>query len=421
MKRKVLWFSNCPITETHGGSTGTWLSAMAHALVESGEIALTNISQAKLAKPTRRDCGDIHQWLFPIEQLNKHGLPPSRTTHAIRRIVEDVAPDLLHVWGTENYWGLLTSRKMIQGPTILEMQGIKYACAEVYYGGLSFSELLRCIGPLELLRPSSSIFLGKRRFKNWGKFEKEMICNHDTISTQSNWVRSYVNAVNPNARLIETGILLRKEFYQASSWSMQADPRSANTSIFTISSGAAAYKGLHVLFRAISILKNKFPNISLKIAGNQIAGGLRKSGYVRWIEGESRRLEIQERIQWLGPLDAAGIINQIQHSLAVVIPSFIESYCLALAEAMYLGAPLVVSYAGAMPELAQDETSALFFPMGDAVACAAKIEHLLNFNEVATRIGENARAAGLNRNNPADILARQLQIYELATGYRNKL
>ncbi len=409
--KKILWFCNCPITDFSENSTGTWLSAMAQVLIRSGEVELAVVSQTRTKDTIRKDCGAIRQWLLPLDKTDSNGLPPEKTLTVIQSVVNDVQPDLIHIWGTENYWGMLTCRGLISVPTILEMQGIMYACADVFYGGLNLSELIRCIGPLEVLSPGNLLYLRKRSFERWGKFEKEIIQGHDNISTQSEWVRSHVRTVNPKAKLFKTGIILRKEFYTASAWSPQLVPDNSSTTVFTISAGATAYKGLHVLLRAIAILKHTLPNIKLIIAGHQIAHGIRKSGYVRWLESEIHRLRIKAQIHWLGPLDAIEIIKHIQQSSMVVIPSFIESYCLSLAETMLLGAPLVVSYAGAMPELARDEESALFFPPGDEVACASRIGRLILDKDLAIRLGRNARKVALKRNEVSGILAQQLRIY----------
>lgn len=393
---------------------------MGKALSESGEVRLANISQAKVSKPIRMDCGSIFQWLVPFERTGRNGLPSTRTIRTIQKIVAELKPDLIHVWGTENYWGLITARGLISGPSLLEMQGIKYACAPVYYGGLSLTECMRCIGPLEILRPSYSLFLGKVLFEKWGRFEKEMILGHKNISTQSDWVRSHVKALRPGLQLFKTGLILRKDFYEAHPWSPKVDIDHAAPNIFTISSGATAYKGLHVLFRSIAILKYNFPHITLNIAGAQIKPGIRMSGYARWLKREIRHLNIEKNINWLGPMNSNGIIEQIQRSSVIVIPSFVESYSVALAEAMQLGAPLVVSFSGAMPELARNEESALFFSPGDSTMCARSIEQILNDQTLAVRLGNNARSFGLRRNDPTRILSQQLGIYNTVLSTRGK-
>ena len=411
--KTVLWLCNRPIEEDADRRDGTWFTAMARALAASGEIRLATVSQAKVKSVVRCDLGDIEQWVVPYESLGRNGLPPRRTVKAIQQAAAEIKPDLVHVWGTENCWGLLTARGMLAGPVVLDIQGIKYVCARVYYGGLTLTERIRCVGPLDILLPGRSFFLGKQRFERWGKFEKEMIMKHQCISTQSDWVRAHVRAVNPQCAMFKTCIALRREFFATAPWTPQGNQNKETPVIFTSSSSAAAYKGFHVLMRAIAILKKKYPGIVLNVAGDIIKKGIRRSGYSRWLQSEARRLKIEDNICWLGPLDADGIIRQFRHASAVVIPSFIETYSLALAEAMLVGVPVVASYAGAMPELANDGESALFFPPGDESACAWQLDRILSDGELSIRLSHNARKTGLSRNAPHAVLEQQLEIYNI--------
>lgn len=411
MRKTILWFCNRPIEESEDRRDGTWFTTMARSLVESGDIRLAIVAQAKVKGITRHDFGDINQWVVPYEFLNKHGLPSDRTIDVIKKVADEVNPDLIHVWGTENYWGLLTARRFLKTSSLLEIQGLKYECANVYYGGLSLIALARYMGLLEILRPGSSLILGKLRFKRWGKFEKEMILKHKYISTQSDWVRTHIRRLKPDGNLFETGIMLRNEFYNAQPWLIKKAMDSSVPSVFASTSGSVPYKGLHVLMKAIGILKKKYPKIVLNIAGNIQKKGIRKDCYTRFLQAESRRLRIIDNIHFLGPLDANGIIQQLYKSSVVAIPSFIETYSLALAEAMFLGVPAVASYAGAMPELARDGESVLFFPIGDAVSCAMQIDKLLSDQKLAGHLSQNARKIGLLRNDWHLVLEKQIEIY----------
>ena len=420
MMKTVLWLCNRPIEDSADRRDGTWFTAMARALIESGQIRLATVSQAKVKGAVRCDLEGMTQWVVPYEPLGRNGLPSRRTVEAIRRAADEIKPDLIHVWGTENYWGLLTARGMLEGPAVLEIQGIKYAYARVYYGGLSMTERIRCIGPLEILRPTSHLFFGKRRFERWGRFEKEMILKHKYISTQSDWVRAHVLTLKPGCTLFNTGIILRREFFEARPWKTPEDQDTGAPAVFASSSGTPAYKGLHVLMRAIAILKRKYPRIVLNVAGNIMKKGIRKSGYARWLQNEARRLRIADNICWLGPLDADGIIRQFHQATAAVIPSFVETYSLALAEAMLVGVPTVVSYAGAMPELARDGESALFFPPGDESACAWQLDRIFSDQALAGRLSQNARQTGLSRNEPRAVVERQIGIYNEIFGRGNE-
>lgn len=410
---KVLWLSNRLFSPVPDSSSGTWLTVMGNALAASGEVQLANISQDKVGAITRCDCNGIAQWAVPYDNLKNDGLPPQKTVEAIQKAVAEFSPDLIHVWGTECYWGLLTARQLLPGRALLDMQGLKYACAQAYYGGLTFTELLRCIGPKELLLPKSSIFLTRRSFQNWGRFEAEMIRGHRYVSTQSDWIRSHVAAITGSAQVFETGILLRPEFLAAKPWT---PPAAGLPTFFTSCGCSTAYKGLHTVLHALAIVKHRHPGVVLNVAGHRPRTGLRRSGYEHYVEREVRALGLSDHVRWLGPLDAGGLIREMCRASAVVVPSFVESYSLAMAEAMSLGAPTVASYAGAMPELAKHEESALFFPPGDAMFCASLLARLVSPDGKAERIGRNARVAALQRHAPEPVVRRQMQIYHAVCG-----
>ncbi|MDP4238366.1 MAG: glycosyltransferase family 4 protein [Bacteroidota bacterium] len=409
-KKKILWFSLYPFREENMRSTGTWLGSMIQALLETDEVELYNVAFGNVEEPTRKDCKKVSQWIIPHEKINKKGLPSRKTINYIKKLEAEISPDLIHIWGTESYWGMLAAQKILSAPVLLDMQGIIVACAKVYYGGLTNKELIECIGLKEILLPIRHLYFRKRGFEKKGIHERYIIQNTPFISVQSEWVKTYIEHENPVCKIFPTGIMLRKEFYEAQPWTIE---NRENPVIFTSSSGSVSYKGLHVLFRAIAVLKQKFPTIQLRIAGiiQYAKYGYIRDGYSAWLLKEAKRLDIVDSIVWLGGLNAEEIVDQFHAASAVVIPSYVESYCLVLAEAMIVGVPTAVSYAGAMPELARHNESALYFPVGDYMSCACQIEKLLFNKALAEKLSKQAREEGLNRNNANKVVKRQLEIY----------
>jgi glycosyltransferase involved in cell wall biosynthesis len=409
---KIFWFTNVPFTNGSIASTGTWIEAMGNALVKLGKVEILCISQAKVRCIEKHDYGVIKQWLVPYEKLGRDGLPCNQTIRGIQQLVEKEKPDLIHVWGTENYWGLLTARGIVNGPAILDMQGIVSECARVFYGGLTFAERLSCIGPLEIMRPAKSIFLGRRLFERMSVFEKEIIRGHRFISIQSEWVKSHVLAENPQCTIFKKDLVLRKEFTNSPVWKPATKTAKLAPVIFFSSAGSAPYKGFHVLIRAMNILKRKYPHIILKIAGDHLKNGVRRSGYIRWIQRLLKDYRIVDNVRWLGPLDASGILMELHDSSLVVIPSFVESYSLAFAEAMYIGIPVVASNTAALPELGLDEVSALYFQAGNSEDCAGKISRIITEEGLCERLSNSSRELSIRRNNTKFLLDQQTDIYK---------
>lgn len=406
IKLRILWFCNLKFSGEESKTSGSWLNALGSALVENEHIELCNITAGNVKRITRQDFGEIMQWIVPYQSKLKCGLPKRKIIKEIQEIVKQINPSIIHVWGTENYFGVLTAQKYINGTVILEIQGLKYAIEKYFYAGLNTFNLFKCIAFKDFLRPSESIFQLKSAFSKWGKIEKEIIRNHSIISVQSNWSKSQVQAVNPGAKILETKRALRKEFYVASQWNAEACTKYR---IFTSLASIISYKGLHILIDSISLLKKKYPKIKLAIAGYR-AYGLRQNGYTKWLTKRIQKLGLVENIEWLGMLDSGKLIAEMHKANVTVIPSFIESYCLGLFEALAIGVPTVVSFAGAMPELATHEVEALFFQPGDAIMCANCIERFLESEEFAISISNNS-IKRMQTNKVIDVSQVQYAIY----------
>jgi glycosyltransferase involved in cell wall biosynthesis len=402
---RVLWFSNKMLSRNDRGSSGTWLDAMSQALIASREVELGNITFGPVREIACQDFDSVRQWIVPGNMPLHDGLPSDRVIASIVKTVESFSPDLVHVWGTEYFWGLLSARKHIPYPVLLEIQGLKFAIAPVFSGGLTFREQLSCIGLRELMK-GSTIFQMRRKYERWGILEREIISGHRFISTQLKWALSQVKTINRNGMLFHCDCLLRKPFYVAAP---HAPAR--NNKIFCSMAYSAPFKGLHVAIRAVSILKPRFPDIELRIAGIHQKTGLRSDGYVSWVARKIERLGIVSNVVWLGVLTASQIIEEMQRCSCVLIPSFIENASLAFTEAMIIGTPIVASFVGSLPDLARDEESALFFSPGDVPVCAFQIERIFSDRNLAARLSKRARECALRQHDPERILTMQLDIY----------
>jgi glycosyltransferase involved in cell wall biosynthesis len=415
-KMRILWLSNKLQSSTNDNYTGGWLNAMAEALIKNGEVELANISRGMVTKITRHDFGEICQWIVPL--ASKAGpyseFEAGNLSREIRNIINEYSPDLIHIWGTEDIWGLLTPRKFVQKAVLLETQGMKSAISRVFHGGLTISEQLACIGLKEILK-GSTIFHERERHRKWESIDKAIISGHHFIAVQTEWMEAQVRVINCQAKIFRSDRLLRNIFYEKSPWKY-----SDKTTIFCSAAYPSPFKGLHVVIRAMAILKNHLPNVQLRIAGGLQKSGIRQDGYIAWLNREIKKLHLDSCIAWLGPISASQMADEIKSSAAMVLPSFIENCSNLMQEGMMIGAPLVVSYVGGLPSLARDEESVLFVPAGDEVMCAHQIERLILDQSLAERISHRAREIALERNNYKKVIQNQIDIYrQVIAEYKN--
>jgi len=412
MKKKILWLCNHCFSDAPDSQSGTWLGAMGKSLAANGEYSLFNITQTVGGCFEESRVSGIVQWTVPWQRkLDSKGLPEKKVVDWIVNKIHEIDPDIIHVWGTECYWGMITAMYQFNAKVLIDVQGIRFAIAKPYMGGLSPMEIIKCHGLKELLRPSASILYKQRSFEKALKEERFILSNHDYVSFQSEWSKAHLNFLNPSAALFRTYRMLRQEFYLASKW---LPPKGAVRHIFVSTSADVPYKGLHVIFKALSILKSQYgygENIILNVAGTIPPQGIRRGGYAKWLDGLIAKQGISRNIVFHGALDALGLIELMHKCSVAVFPSCIESYGLALAEAQYIGLPSVVSYAGAMPELTGDGASALYFQPGDDIVCAERINRILNDAEQALRISNQAALIAAKRNDPERAVRRQKEIY----------
>ena len=299
----------------------------------------------------------------------------------------------------------LLPRKLIKQESLLEIQGFKFSVAKVFNGGLSLIEQLKCIGIKEILK-RSMIYQERRKFERWGRKEIEILTNHQNINVQTEWVESQVRAINPTCTTFKNDFALRSPFYRTLPWKY-----SGNYRVFCSAAYPAPFKGLHVAIRAVALLNKNMPNINLHIAGSLQNQGLRQNGYIAWLNREIIKLGISSNVNWLGPLSADRIVEELKICSAAVFPSYVESYCLALAESMMIGVPSIVGYTGGTSCLAHDGETALFFPPGDVAMCAHQIRRVLIDRELSEHLSHRAIEVAKKRSDPKKIVSRQLEIY----------
>jgi glycosyltransferase involved in cell wall biosynthesis len=181
--------------------------------------------------------------------------------------------------------------------------------------------------------------------------------------------------------------------------------------IFTTAAYPSPFKGLHVAIQAVAALRHRYPGVRLRIAGPLQRSGVRQNGYVRWLNALARESQLEGHVEWLGALSALDIVRELQSAGAALIPTFVESYCVAMAEAMRVGTPTVAAFTGGTAHLGRDEETCLFFPPGDVAMCAYQLDRLLADQELALRLSHQAREVALVRHDRTRLVHSQIDTY----------
>lgn len=408
---KVVWLCNARFTSKKIKFTGSWLQPLAERLQETCKVQIVNICRANVKSMLKENSGMIVQYVLPARKTKRYGhIPDKLTVQEIIDIVSLEQPDLIHIWGTESIWAYLNPILSKSFKTIMDIQGLLAPYSDYYYGGLTNREIFRSIHLKELLMPTRTLYYKRKIFKERGKQETKYLQTFTNISVQSEWVKNYIKFVVPHSKIYSTNIILRDGFYKAQPWVYKDNKESPI--IYSSCAAAVPYKGMHILIKAIGLLKEKYPNIQLHLAGQINVGSRLIDGYSIYINKLVRNLGVRDNVYFLGSIDEDKIINELQKCNVCVVPSFIETYCLAFAESMILGVPTVVSYAGALPEFAESNKDALFYNSIDYYTLAGYIDKLIQNRELAQMISTNCRRKRLIENNQQRVIDNQLSIYQ---------
>jgi glycosyltransferase involved in cell wall biosynthesis len=408
-KIRILWFCNTYLSDSDIVATGTWLDSMARGLLATQQLELGIIALGPVKRFTLRDYLQVKQWIVPVRSsAGSNGLPSHSLVGQVISACQSFMPDLVHVWGTESFWGLLISRGLIQVPSVLTLQGVRQRIAHYYDGGLTGGERRACLSIRDIIKTAISHRETKSYFEKWGHFESEIMAGHRWGICQTPWQEAQMLSYRPDATLFHLDLPLRKPFVTAEGWKLHA----GESRIFCCASQwSSPAKGLHVAVRSLALLKRRFPSVRLRIGGAKASRRFFQDGYLRWLAGLIHKLGLDENVIWLGPLNADQISEELRNSSAALIPTFIESYCMVFAEALAIGTPTVVSYTGGTAYLGKDERTCLFFVPGDEAMCAYQLARALSDRNLAARLSLASRSISIKRHEMERIVQEQLSIY----------
>lgn len=405
---RVLHFTNIPFDveqlRTLGKSisgSGGWMAALLGRMMSEKDIqlavaSLDNVPKIQVSRDERIECYRIPRGRFQNRQSQKFGL--SNCLDLIR----NWQPDIIHIHGTENLYGLLSARGMIDCPAVISLQGLIGPSSEWYhyFGNRSLIDVAKMHRWLEFptLRGHWRWFLGMRES---AYREREIIVGNKFFLGRTEWDRAYLFSLNPSAIYYHSGELLREPFWQ-SQWRFNKFIRNR----IIIANANHPRKGAEILFDAVRILKEDFPDIQIAIAGFIS----RRSGYGQYMQKQLR--DLGSIVVELGQLNAEEMAEELAKSHIFASPSFIDNSPNAVCEAQLVGLPVISTYTGGLPSLIEHGKTGLFFPVGDAPMLASRIKQVFMDDSLSMMLSDQARVMAQERHDSDIIVSEVLMSYE---------
>jgi glycosyltransferase involved in cell wall biosynthesis len=407
---KVLWFSNSPVSldkaKRLGYVGGGWIESLEKEISGMPNIELGIVIQQEKTSIEELYIDNVHYFICPI----RTGRLKRKTIGRVFRvndeqaltdylaIVENFKPDIVHIFGTENNYGLIIPK--INIPAVIHIQGILTMINNKYYTGLSAQDVSRYTRMIDRLK-GTSINQYYRNSLVAVKREQKILTNCKFLIGRTNWDKRASAFFAPQASYFHCDEMLRKDFFSYH-WKNPISDRLQILSVLR----SNIYKGFDLIIRTSWLLSQRNINFQWNIAGASAQSRdlqifLKKYKY-----------ELSDNINFVGSKNSMEIINLMSKSNIFIHTSYIENSPNSVCEAMLAGMPVIANYSGGIPSLLESEKEGILLQEGDPFSMASAILEIGNNPEKAIILGENARKRALQRHHPETIVNTLLSIYQ---------
>ena len=411
---KVLWFANTPCGAIEILSknyyAGGWLKSLEENLVEINQIELTvcfywnkPLLPFKYKRtnyyPIYRNTGNSkivrHIKKYFPKLTDKNEIP------LLLQVINCVKPDIIHVHGTEENFGLI--QEFTEIPCVISVQGFLLPYVVKYYDGISktISNYYESLRIKLKYTPISILYKG---LKKRSLREQKILLKSKYIIGRTNWDKRISRLLAPNSKYFVGNEILRPVFYEKQ-W--EKNNLAGAINIVTVMSGPL-YKGLETVVQVADLLlNNKSVDFRWQVIGvneNHPVAKIVK----RWLHVRYADLNIE----LVGNKNEEELSELLVNADIYCHCSHIENSSNSLCEAMIIGMPIIASFAGGTDSMLENDKEGILIQTGDYYSFAGAIKSLVDHPEKAIVYGKNARKTALLRHNANSIVKELIDVYE---------
>ena len=409
---KLLWLCNMlpgavkkAITGKEGN--GLWVDHVLQDLREMGELEIRIFCPYKREKE-----GNLDNWCSYRTFRNKqpHEYLPELEARFVKEL-EEFQPDVIHSWGVEYAHTLAMVNAAEKtgnlGRMAVSIQGLCGFIAGHYCEGIPHN--IQCSTTFRDFLRKDNILQQQKKFQLRGQLEQQSLQKVSHIIGRTHWDRACTNTVNPNARYHVCNETLRNPFYQ-DVWQYETCCR------HHIFAPGCSYpvKGFHHLLAAFAEVLKTYPDATLAVPGKSYlkAGALRRNSYQKYLAKLTRQYGLEDKIEFLGSLDAEGMKAACLKANAFAMPSTIENSPNALGEAMILGVPCVAADVGGVTTLMTHKEEGFVYQSTAPYMLAWYLKEVFAMEAQAAPMANAARMHALHTHDPETNLRDLLAIYD---------
>lgn len=412
-KLRALWITNTPVyvQDRQGKSSrGGWMQGALAGQKESVNIIVACPVPKELSS---EKLDGVTYYYFTYDQFAKKNIHvDEKLVLWFTELFREVLPDIIHIWGTEYVHSAAAVRAASQvnmrEKVVVSLQGIVSICAKYAAAGVP----KKYCGATNLWQRyyRKGIKWDVEAFRARGDYEKEVLKNVDHVIGRTEWDHAVAMQLNNTVQYHFCNETLRNVFYNGKQWNYD----SCEKHTIFITQLALPIKGAHMVFEAVGLLKERYPDIKIYATGENILVKQKRerSGYEQYLIQLLQKYQIEDTIEFLGELSAEQMQEMFLKANVFVSASIIENESNALSEAMITGTPSVASYVGGVTGRICHGKDGLFYPYHEPYMLANNISLVFSQPKLASAISENAKRVAWCRNDRQANSSRLTQIYE---------
>lgn len=409
---KVLLFANSPLVpRTKNGknyNNSGWIKSLQEEMQKVADVKIGVCCISSCQEKLITEEGVIYYKVKLIGKSLKEkvivGFRPSidkyeiirceRYVKEFKKVVDDFNPDIIHIFGSEFYYGLITSYITI--PIVLHLQGILSACSYAYFPpSVSYWQLMWKDRNLKQLYSNIQQYA---YWKRCCKREKRILSTVLHVIGRTAWDKQAMQILNPKARYHYGGEILRPEFYEVS------ERRIPDKIVLTTTISNPPYKGFDLVLKIAYILKCE---VGLEFEWN-VFGNVSPKFWERHTGINCKDVNLYVR----GVASAYQLREALLKSTLYFHPSYIENSPNSVGEAQILGVPVVATNVGGTSSMVEHGKTGYLFPATDPYMGAYFVQDLISNIDKNIQMGIYSKKVALERHKKETIIEELLDTYK---------
>lgn len=420
-----MWVTNSVIGDLHlhlfgKPANGVWMGALLNDFIQKREHQLVIITTGRNKEIIKVGSEQVVYYRLPGGFPIEYNHLVAKNKKYWKQIIEKEKPDLIQVWGSEFKHGLCALQVAPNIPSVIYMQGVLEAIARYYEAGIDTKELKKHTTILDVLK-QDSILQQKKKYYQRAVYEKEMFDISRNVIGENLWCKVHCESISSNVKVHFCPLSINEVFANYNFDIGNIEP-------YTLMCNAADYplKGLHILLRALVLVKKKYPDVKLYVPGTPLVvkkdfvSQIRKRGYFSYIEKLIKKLSLYNNIVFTGGLTAEQMADRMSKVNAFVVCSALENHSSTLKEAMMVGTPCISSIAGGVPEYVIHGQNGMLYRFEEYELLAEYICNIFGDKVLAQKIGSAGKESARKLHDSADIYSKMVGIYKDILGGEDK-